>query len=87
MAFVSRKAYSFYLAHDVQRRGKVPQLHLAGMGELARLSNSSVMAEEILMQLRLLQSNIQGTLNPFDQGRVRFGDNLSWDSRLAGRQP
>jgi hypothetical protein len=87
MAFVSRKANSFYLAHNVQRRGKVRQLHLAGLGERARLSESPVMAEEILMQLRLLQPNIQVTLIPLDQGRARFSNNLSWDFRFAGRRP
>jgi hypothetical protein len=87
MAFVSRKANSFYLAHNFQRRGKVRQLHLAGLGERARLSESPVMAEEIRLQLRPLHSIIQVTLNPFDQGRVHFSDNLSWDSRFAGRRP
>jgi hypothetical protein len=87
MAFVCRKANSFYLAHNVQRRGKVRQLHLARLGERARLSESPVMAEEIRLQLRLLHSNIQVRLNPFDQGLARFKCNFGWDSRLAGRRP
>ena len=87
MAFVSRKANSFYLAHNVQRRGKVRQLHLAPLGERARLSEPPVMVEEIHLQLRLLHSAIQVTLIPFGQGRVRFSDNLSWDFRFAGRRP
>ena len=87
MSFVSRKADSFYLAHKVQRRAKVRQLHLTRLEQRARLSESPVMAEEILLQLRLLLSTIQVKLNPFDQGRVRFSDNLSWDSRFAGRRP
>jgi hypothetical protein len=87
MAFISRKANSFYLARNVQRRGKVRQLHLARLGKRARLSESPVMAEEIRSQLRLLHSAIQVTLIPFDQGRVRFSDNLSWDFQFAGRRP
>jgi hypothetical protein len=87
MAFVSRKADSFYLAHNVQRRGKVRQLHLARLGKRARLSESPVMAEEIRLQLRLLHSAIQVTLIPFDQGRVRFSDNFSRDFQFAGRRP
>jgi hypothetical protein len=87
MAFVSRKANAFYLAHNVQRRGKVRQLQLARLGKRARLSDLPVMAEEIRLQLRLLHSAIQVTLIPFGQGRVRFSDNLSWDFRFAGRRP
>jgi hypothetical protein len=87
MAFVSRKANSFHLAHNVQRPGKVRQLHLVGLGERARLSESPVMAEEIRLQLRLFHSTIQVKLSPFDQGRTRFECNFGWDSRLAGRRP
>jgi hypothetical protein len=87
MAFISRKANTFYLAHNFQRRGKVRQLRIARPRERARLSETPVMAEEIRLQLRLLHSAIQVTLIPFDQGRVRFSDNLSWDFRFAGRRP
>jgi hypothetical protein len=87
MAFVRRKGNLFCPVNNVQRRGKVRQLHLARLGPRARISGSPGMAEEILMQLRLLHSTIQVTLNHLNQGRARFSDNLSWDSRLAGRRP
>jgi hypothetical protein len=51
------------------------------------ISDPRVMAEEILLQLRLLQSSIQVKLSRFAQGRARFSDDLSWDSRLARRRP
>jgi hypothetical protein len=51
------------------------------------ISDPPVMAEEILMQLRLLHSTIQVKLSRFAEGRARFSDDLSWDSRLARRRP
>jgi hypothetical protein len=138
MAFVRRKGNSFYLVHNVRRRGKVQQLHLARLGERARItdevvrqvsknhplvelnwralreqlnnnldladpnspavqklvsslralnldlaelfppllkiSDSPEMVQEILIQLRLLNSTIQIKLNQFDVGRRRFSD-------------
>ncbi len=138
MAFVRRKGNSFYLVHNVRRGGKVRQLHLAPLGDRARItdevvrhvlknhpfvelnwralreqlnnkldladpnspavqrlvsslralnldladlfppllkiSDSPEMAQEILIQLRLLHSTIQIKLNQFDQGRGRFSN-------------
>src|SRR5713226_8742053 len=135
MAFVRRKGNSFYLVHNVRRGGKVRQLHLARLGERARItdrvvrevskkhpfvelnwralrertnsrvnladpnspavqklvaelralnldladlfppilpiSESPAVARELLVQLRLLQSTLQGKLAQFDQGRGR----------------
>jgi hypothetical protein len=135
MAFVRRKGNSFYLVHNVRRGGKVKQLHLAPLGERARitdeviravsknhpfvelnwnalrehlngqleladpdspavqklvasmralhldladlfppilrLSESPRIAQEILLQLRLLQSTIQVKLDQFDRERGR----------------
>jgi hypothetical protein len=137
MAFVRRKGNSFYLVHNVRRGGKVKQLHLARLGEraritdevmrevskshpfvelnwnalrehlngqleiadpdspavhklvaamralhldladlfppLLRLSESPRIAQEILLQLRLLQSTIQVKLDQFDRERGRYG--------------
>jgi hypothetical protein len=42
MAFVRRKGNSFYLVHNVRRRGKVQQLHLARLGERARITDEVV---------------------------------------------
>ncbi len=42
MAFVRRKGNSFYLVHNVRRGGKVRQLHLARLGEHARITDQVV---------------------------------------------
>jgi hypothetical protein len=42
MAFVRRKGNSFYLVHNVRRGGKVRQLHLARLGERARITERVV---------------------------------------------
>ena len=137
MAFVRRKGNAFYLVHNVRRGGKVRQLHLARLGDRARItdqvvrevskkhpfvelnwralreqlnthvdltdpkspvvqklisdlrvvnldladlfppilriSESRAVAQELLIQLRLLQSTLQVKLAQFDQGRARFG--------------
>ena len=137
MAFIRRKGNSFYLVHNVRRGGKVRQLHLARLGQRARIteevvkevskkhpfvelnwralreqvnhsldladpnsppvqrlissmrglnleladvfppvlriSESPVVARELLVQLRLLQSTIQVKLEQFGRGRGRFG--------------
>jgi hypothetical protein len=138
MAFVRRKGNSFYLVHNVRRGGKVRQLHLARLGERARITNavvrevskkhpfvelnwralreqansrvnladpgspaiqklvatlralnldladlfppvlqvseSPVVARELLVQLRLLQSTLQVKLDQFDRKQGRFRD-------------
>src|SRR5258708_36389098 len=38
MAFVRRKGNAFYLVHNVRRGGKVRQLHLARLGDRARIT-------------------------------------------------
>lgn len=42
MAFVRRKGNSFYLVHNVRRGGKVRQLHLARLGQRARITEEVV---------------------------------------------
>jgi hypothetical protein len=42
MAFVRRKGKLFYLVHNVRRGGKVRQLHLARLGERARITDEVV---------------------------------------------
>ena len=42
MAFVRRKGNSYYLVHNVRRRGKVQQLHLAPLGERPRITDDIV---------------------------------------------
>jgi hypothetical protein len=138
MAFVRRKGNAFYLVHNVRHRGKVQQLHLARLGQRARItddvvravskkhpfvelnwralreelnsrvdladpssptvhklvatlralhldladlfppvlriSESPAVAEELLLQLRLLQSTIQVKLDQFDRMRRRLSN-------------
>jgi len=42
MAFVRRKGNSYYLVHNVRRGGKVRQLHLARLGDRARITDTVV---------------------------------------------
>src|SRR5712692_4961396 len=149
MAFVRRKGNSFYLVHNVRRGGKVRQLHLARLGQraritddvvkdvsnnhpfvelnwralrdqfnhavnladpnspavrrlisslralnleladvsppLLRISESPVVARELLVQLRLLQSTVQVKLEQFGRGRARYG-NANPQGRARWRQ-
>jgi hypothetical protein len=42
MAFVRRKGNAYYLVHNVRRGNKVQQLHLAKLGERARITDDVV---------------------------------------------
>jgi hypothetical protein len=42
MAFIRRKGNSYYLVHNVRHGGKVRQLHLARLGERARITDAVV---------------------------------------------
>jgi hypothetical protein len=42
MAFVRRKGNSYYLVHNVRRGGKVRQLHLARLGDRAKITETIV---------------------------------------------
>jgi hypothetical protein len=42
MAFVRRRGNAYYLVHNVRRDGKVQQLHLAKLGERARITDQVV---------------------------------------------
>lgn len=42
MAFVRRKGNTYFLVHNVRRRGKVQQLHLARLGERPRITDDVV---------------------------------------------
>jgi hypothetical protein len=42
VAFIRRKGNSYYLVHNVRRGGKVRQLHLARLGERARITDQVV---------------------------------------------
>jgi len=42
VAFVRRKGNTYFLVHNVRRRGKVRQLHLAKLGERPRITDDVV---------------------------------------------
>lgn len=42
MAFIRRKGNAYYLVHNVRRRGRVQQLHLARLGERPRITDEVV---------------------------------------------
>jgi hypothetical protein len=42
MAFVRRKGNAYYLVHNVRRGGKVRQLHLARLGDRAKITDTVV---------------------------------------------
>lgn len=42
MAFVRRKGNTYFLVHNVRRRGKVQQLHLARLGERPQITDDVV---------------------------------------------
>ncbi len=42
MAFVRRRGNAYYLVHNVRRRGKVKQLHLARLGDRPRITDEVV---------------------------------------------
>jgi hypothetical protein len=42
MAFIRRKGNAYYLVHNVRRRGKVQQLHLARLGDTPRITDEVV---------------------------------------------
>jgi hypothetical protein len=46
MAFIRRRGRSYYLVHNVRRKGKVRQLHLARLGERPRIT------DEVVRQVR-----------------------------------
>jgi hypothetical protein len=53
--------------------GTLRALNLDLFPPLLKFSESPVVAQELLVQLRLLQSTIQVKLDQFDRGRGRFG--------------
>ena len=42
MAFVRRKGKTYFLVHNVRRRGKVQQIHLARLGDRPRITDEVV---------------------------------------------
>jgi len=71
VAFVRRKGSSYYLVHNVRRRGKVEQLHLAKLGERPRITDDvvrQVSREHPFLDLdwSQLRERINGRVELFD---------------------
>lgn len=73
MAFVRRIGKGFYLVHNVRRRGKVKQLHLAPLGERPRITDDvmrSVSRNYPLLKLNWnrLREKVNDRVEVFDAG-------------------
>jgi len=71
VAFIRRRGNSYYLVHNIRRRGKVEQLHLAHLGERPRITDEvvrRVSREHPLLALNwsLLRERINGRVELFD---------------------
>lgn len=42
MAFIRKRGHSFYLVHNVRKKGRVQQIHLARLGRRPRLSDDLI---------------------------------------------
>src|SRR6267378_6432660 len=71
MAFVRRKGNAYYLVHNVRRGGKVQQLHLARLGDRARLTDDVVKEVSkkhpfIDLNWKELREQVNSSVNLFD---------------------
>jgi hypothetical protein len=71
VAFVRRKGNSFYLVHNVRRGGKVQQLHLARLGDRARITDDVVREVSkkhpfVELNWRALRQNVNNRLDLAD---------------------
>ena len=71
MAFVRRKGNWYYLVHNVRRGGKVRQLHLARLGDRARITDTVVREVSkkhpfVELNWRALRSQISQQINLAD---------------------
>ena len=71
MAFVRRRGNAYYLVHNVRRRGKVKQLHLARLGERPRITDDvmrQVSRAHPLLDLNWsrLREQVNGRVELFD---------------------
>jgi len=71
MAFVRRKGNAYYLVHNVRHGGKVRQLHLARLGDRARITDEIV--KEVSRKHPFIDLNWR-TLREQLQGRIDIAD-------------
>ena len=74
MAFVRRRGNSFYLVHNVRRGGKVHQLHLACLGDRARITDEVV--REVSRKHPFVELNWHA-LREQANGQVNLADSAS----------
>jgi hypothetical protein len=75
MAFVRRKGNSFYLVHNVRRGEKVQQLHLARLGERARITDRVV--REVSKKHPFVELNWRALREQINNNRVDLADSNS----------
>jgi hypothetical protein len=71
VAFVRRQGRTYYLVHNVRRRGKVEQLHLAKLGERPRITDDVVRRvarahPSLEVDWQALRERINGRVELFD---------------------
>jgi hypothetical protein len=71
MAFLRRKGNSYYLVHNIRKRGKVRQLHLARLGDRPRITDDvmrQVNRQHPFLELnwRRLREQVNGRVELFD---------------------
>jgi hypothetical protein len=71
MAFIRRKGNAFYLVHNVRRGGKVRQLHLARLGDSARITDKVVREVSrkhpfVELNWKMLRDQLNGQINLAD---------------------
>jgi len=81
MAFVRRKGRSYYLVHNVRRKGKVCQLHLARLGERPRISDEVV--RQVSRSHPLLELDWQVLRNRVQNPVELFGPDSAYVEELV----
>jgi hypothetical protein len=71
VAFIRRRGNPCFLAHNVRRRGKVRQLHLAQLGERPRITDDVIRSVSrahpfLALNWSLLRERINGRVELFD---------------------
>ena len=91
MAFIRKRGNSFYLVHNVRKKGKVQQIHLARLGRRPRISEDVIQGVStahpfVSVDWDNLRAKASHTLvRPFDQDPEHLREllssirNLHWD--------
>lgn len=75
MAFVRRKGNNFYLVHNVRRGEKVQQIHLARLGERARITDRVV--REVSKKHPFVELNWRALRDQINSHQVDLADSDS----------